>query len=189
MTQRPRIVAHGTSEVGAQPPETLEVAAGQGYKEEASDERLSDQARLVWRIESTFTAVATAAVDIFLFAVWPDWGPGSVLMYALLSMIAAGLFLDFIFIIPKRYAYYSFRMSPAVVTIDRGALVRSRTVLPTDKILYIRLSRGPITSAFGMAKVKFGTIGEPISLGPLPEARAVQIQNDIGLEDDTRKVT
>jgi membrane protein YdbS with pleckstrin-like domain len=165
-------VAGMTSPLGSDRADAYEVT------DESLDERLPANALRAWRIESALGGSALAVGLAVLLLFLPVSSPALALM--LFSLLAASLLVETAFLTPRRFDRYSYSVRPEYVAIRRGVVIRVSTTLPTDKILYVQVSRGPVLKALGLANVNFGTIGEPIKVGPITLARAERLQAEIG---------
>lgn len=74
-----------------------------------------------------------------------------------------------------RFRRYRYLITPDRVEIVCGVLFVSRTVVPVNRIHQINVSRGPLDSAFGVAKVSVVTAGSTAVLRFLDEDKAQEL--------------
>lgn len=74
-----------------------------------------------------------------------------------------------------RFKRYKYLIQPDRVEIIEGVFWVSRTVVPIDRIHQINVSRGPLDTAFGVAKVSVITAGSTAVFRFLDEDKANQL--------------
>ncbi len=74
-----------------------------------------------------------------------------------------------------RFKRYKYLIQPDRVEIIEGVFWVSRTVVPVDRIHQINVSRGPLDTAFGVAKVSVITAGSTAVFRFLDEDKANQL--------------
>ena len=74
-----------------------------------------------------------------------------------------------------RFVRYKYLIDADRIEIIRGVLFVSRTVVPINRIHQINVSRGPIDTAFGVAKVSVITAGSTAVLRFVDEEEAQSI--------------
>ncbi len=74
-----------------------------------------------------------------------------------------------------RFKRYKYLITPDRVEIVCGVLFVSRTVVPVNRIHQINVSRGPLDTAFGVAKVSVVTAGSTAVLRFLDEDKAQEL--------------
>ena len=93
-----------------------------------------------------------------------------------------------------RFRRYKYLIDSDRIEIIRGVIFVSRTVVPINRIHQINVSRGPIDTAFGVAKVSVITAGSTAVLRFLDEDEAQTIalylneivKNKLGGGDDVQ---
>ncbi len=93
-----------------------------------------------------------------------------------------------------RFRRYKYLIEPDRIEIVKGVFRISRTVVPIDRIHQIDVSKGPLDSAFGVAKVSVITAGSTAVLRFLDEDKANQlamflnerVKQKLGGSDDVR---
>lgn len=93
-----------------------------------------------------------------------------------------------------RFRRYKYLIDADRIEIIRGVIFVSRTVVPINRIHQINVSRGPIDTAFGVAKVSVITAGSTAVLRFLDEDEAQTIalylneivKNKLGGGDDVQ---
>ena len=74
-----------------------------------------------------------------------------------------------------RFKRYKYLIQPDRIEIIQGVFWVSRTVVPIDRIHQIDVSRGPLDTAFGVAKVSVITAGSTAVFRFLDEDKAQQL--------------
>ena len=93
-----------------------------------------------------------------------------------------------------RFVRYKYLIDADRIEIIRGVLFVSRTVVPINRIHQINVSRGPIDTAFGVAKVSVITAGSTAVLRFLDEDEAQtialylneRVENKLGGSDNVQ---
>lgn len=134
---------------------------------------LTPKAKKVIVIVALLQGIIFAAVLGFLVA-W-NFDRAWSITYILLGVILA-IALAWIIVVPKiRFKRYKYLISPDRIEVIEGVFWVKRTVVPIDRIHQISVSRGPIDSAFGVAKVTVITAGSTATFRFLEEERANEI--------------
>lgn len=93
-----------------------------------------------------------------------------------LALVCAALAIAYIIIIPiVRFKRYRYLIETDRIEIVEGVFFIKRTLVPIDRIHQISVSRGPIDSAFGVAKVSVITAGATATFRFLDEEKADEI--------------
>lgn len=82
----------------------------------------------------------------------------------------------------------SYSVEADFIYIARGALLRRSVFLPTRQILNVETVQGPLLQRFGLVKVRFSSITEIESLGPLSPASVLAIRSVIGRSPDHERI-
>lgn len=150
---------------------------------DAGESRLPRRALQGWHATTLATALPACAV-IIVAAVW--WGDpiGLTLMWVLLGLITALALLDLAVINRVRHRGYSYTVSDDAVYIAKGALVRHTVDLAVPQVLSVHVIRGPVHRALGLASVRFVSVVDGESLGPVDVVEAERIKQVVlrGLE-------
>ena len=133
---------------------------------------LSKKAKQVMRVtallQSLFLLVVCLAAVVF----------GGLYGAVKVAVMAAGAVVAVLWavIFPVlRFVRYKYLIDADRIEIIRGVLFVSRTVVPINRIHQINVSRGPIDTAFGVAKVSVITAGSTAVLRFLDEEEAQSI--------------
>jgi membrane protein YdbS with pleckstrin-like domain len=107
----------------------------------------------VWRWQGLIVA-ALLAVPLVIFAtVDGGAGIGLLLVYALIASVCAWL------VPPAYYRALEFAIDEHGISIHRGILWRSRSVLPRIRVQHSDVSQGPLQRRYGVATLKLYTAG------------------------------
>ena len=136
-------------------------------------EPLDKKAKKVMFITALIQAVAFAAVLVLIagFAFSRDSVWGYVLIAAVLLLSCLWVLL-----VPAvRFKRYRYLIAPDRIEIIEGVFWVKRTLVPIDRIHQIEVTRGPIDSAFKVAKVSVITAGDEATMRFLQEEKANEI--------------
>lgn len=95
-------------------------------------------------------------------------------------------------VLPRRHRCYRYRLGAGSVEVESGALVLRQLVVPLHQVLYVETHQGPVLRAFGLTRVRLGTIADPKSVGPLATGaaqllcRAVETSRNPAAEQEGR---
>ena len=133
---------------------------------------LSKKAKQVMRVtallQSLFLLVVCLAAVVF----------GGLYGAVKVAVMAAGAVVAVLWAVVfpvLRFVRYKYLIDADRIEIIRGVLFVSRTVVPINRIHQINVSRGPIDTAFGVAKVSVITAGSTAVLRFLDEEEAQSI--------------
>lgn len=70
-------------------------------------------------------------------------------------------------VLPRRHRSYRYAASTGSVVVESGVMVRHQLVVPLHQVLYVETHQGPVLRAYGLTRVRLGTIADPKSVGPL----------------------
>lgn len=109
----------------------------------------------------------------------PDhtWRTGALIAIVALSVI--GLLVDIPFVNRWEVRNTSYTVTPDVVFIRRGLLIRRTTTISTAQILNVEVVQGPLLRAFGLVKVRFTCISEVEGITGITESAAAEIRDII----------
>ena len=94
----------------------------------------------------------------------------------MLALVCAALAVTYIIVVPiVRFKRYRYLIEADRIEIVEGVFFIRRTLVPIDRIHQISVSRGPIDSAFGVAKVSVITAGATATFRFLDEEKADEI--------------
>ncbi|MBR2957125.1 MAG: PH domain-containing protein [Clostridia bacterium] len=134
---------------------------------------LSKRAKTVMLITAMIQGILFATAALFIIA--NVFGRGSK-TGIVLALVCAALAVAYIIIVPiVRYKRYRYLIEADRIEIIEGVFFIKRTLVPIDRIHQISVSRGPIDSAFGVAKVSVITAGATATFRFLDEEKADEI--------------
>ncbi len=135
--------------------------------------KLSKRAKTVMLITAMIQGILFAAAALFIIA--NVFGRGSK-TGLVLALVCAALAVAYIIIVPiVRFKRYRYLIEADRIEIIEGVFFIKRTLVPIDRIHQISVSRGPIDSAFGVAKVSVITAGATATFRFLDEEKADEI--------------
>ena len=136
-------------------------------------QNLSKRAKTVMLITAMIQGILFAAVALFITATVFRRGSEAGLI---LASVCAILAVAYVIVVPVvRYKRYRYLIEADRIEIIEGVFFIKRTLVPIDRIHQISVSRGPIDSAFGVAKVSVITAGATATFRFLDEEKADEI--------------
>lgn len=126
-----------------------------------------------WRLDDAVgLGVALAVLGLVAVLGQPAFAQRWLLPAAGLAVVAA--VVEAVVILPRRHRSYRYRVNPGSVVVESGAVVRRELVVPLHQVLYVETESGPVLRAYGLTRVRLGTIADPKSVGPVtPDAAEV----------------
>lgn len=154
--------------------------------------RLSKKAKSVMFLTALIQGLCFAAVCLGVVAL--NFGRYS--FFGTVILISGALLtLLYVIVVPLvRYRRYRYLITPDRIEIVEGVIRIRRTIVPVDRIHQISVSRGPLDTAFGVAKVSVITAGATATMRFLEEEKADEIalylnnciKEKLGGEDDVQ---
>lgn len=135
----------------------------------------------VWRIETIFGALIFGLAVIAATQFIPFLSGLGSFQLAILVILAIYTVFDYVIIVPLRFKYYTYTTNKRNLVIHKGRLIRRETTVPIRKIIYIRIVSNPLLRYLKVVKIEFGTVGEPIALGPLGETEAQALKEQLDM--------
>lgn len=134
---------------------------------------LSKKAKSVMFLTALIQGLCFAAVCLMVVAM--NFGrysfAGTVILIA-----CAVLTVCYVVVVPLiRYKRYKYMITADRIEIIEGVIRIRRTIVPVDRIHQISLSKGPLDTAFGVARVSVITAGSTATLRFLEEEKADEI--------------
>lgn len=124
-------------------------------------------------ITAMIQGILFAAAALFIIA--NVFGRGSE-TGLVLALVCAALAIAYIIAVPiVRYKRYRYLIEADRIEIIEGVFFIKRTLVPIDRIHQISVSKGPVDSAFGVAKVSVITAGATATFRFLDEEKADEI--------------
>mgnify|MGYP003319560615 FL=1 len=134
---------------------------------------LSKRAKTVMLITAMIQGILFAAAALFIIANVLGRSSKTGLV---LALVCVALAVAYIIIVPiVRFKRYRYLIEADRIEIIEGVFFIKRTLVPIDRIHQISVSRGPIDSAFGVAKVSVITAGATATFRFLDEEKADEI--------------
>ena len=136
-------------------------------------QNLSKRAKTVMLITALIQGILFAAVALVIIAY--AFGRGSEIGLVL-ALACAALAAAYIIIVPVvRFKRYRYLIEADRIEIIEGVFFIRSTLVPIDRIHQISVSKGPVDSAFGVAKVSVVTAGSTATFRFLDEEKAEEI--------------
>ena len=137
--------------------------------------RLPRLALRVWQATTCATALPIAAV-LAAVALWWDHPVGGPVLWILVALTAAVALADLAVVNRVRHRSYSYTVDEDEVYIAKGALVRHTVDVAVPQVLSVHVVRGPLQRALGLATVRFVSVVDAESLGPVELAVAQRVK-------------
>ncbi|MBR6618722.1 MAG: PH domain-containing protein [Clostridia bacterium] len=133
---------------------------------------LEKNAKKVMLLTAVIQAVAFSAVVLGVLY----WFIGEEKLLFSVAIAAAVIVLLWVIFVPMvRFKRYRYMITPDRIEVIEGVFWIKRTVVPIDRVHQISVSKGPIDSAFGVAKVQVITAGSTAVMRFLNEEKANEI--------------
>lgn len=133
---------------------------------------LEKNAKKVMLLTAVIQAVAFSAVVLGVLY----WFIGEEKLLFSVAIAAAVIALLWVIFVPMvRFKRYRYMITPDRIEVIEGVFWIKRTVVPIDRVHQISVSKGPIDSAFGVAKVQVITAGSTAVMRFLNEEKANEI--------------
>jgi hypothetical protein len=119
-----------------------------------------------WQVDNGLGLVVAGAALAALAALGrPEFSQPWLLPLAGLAVVLAAV--ESALVLPRLHRRYRYRVTSTSVVVESGALVRVQLVVPLHQVLYVETHQGPVLRAFGLTRLRLGTIADPKSVGPL----------------------
>ena len=147
-------------------------------------ESLDPAIRTVWRLKLLLWTLAALVPVLFyelthLFA--PDRGtpPG---FWVVLVLLVGGTLTWWL---PRlRYRFWRYTLGPEELVLERGVLMRVRTIVPLRRVQHLDIAQDLIEREFGLARIVLHTAGTRHSAIVLPGLRQEQAE---ALRDEIKR--
>lgn len=155
-------------------------AASPVNRSDVAFRQLHPKSVLFWQVENAVGIVALLVLGALVTAVpfvppaWDRW----VHVLVVAGVVWAGL--EALVLIPRRYRYYRYALTPDSIIVEQGRLWRRRQVYPLARILYCETRQTPILGMFDLVTVRAATIVDARSIGPLSKLEADRFEQSIG---------
>jgi membrane protein YdbS with pleckstrin-like domain len=143
-------------------------------------ERLDPKARTAWRLSNL---LGTSAILLFLLPVavgldWLDLAPRGWVIAGAVVVAAGGIALA-IFSADVTWRQWRYQVGDEDVDLQRGLLVRTRTLVPMARIQHVDSRRGPLERRFGLATVVLYTAAGSVEIPALAAPIAEDVRDRI----------
>ncbi len=133
-------------------------------------------ARIVtyWRIKAVATWLPVLAAASF--GAWQlDWFTPAI-RWAVVGLVGLRLLVELLVAPPIRYRVFWYAISPDEIDLEHGVLVRTRTVVPMNRVQYLKTEHGPIADRFRVATLHVHTAGGAVRMAGLDRGEAEQLR-------------
>jgi uncharacterized protein len=151
---------------------------------EEPTERISADVVKVWRISNTLEHVSALIVLAILIVCankfgWYEW------IGIVLYILAGVYFLYAIFSIFIQPAYiqatWRYQIDQQFIQLKHGKWQVKHTLIPMEKVEYVRTEQGPIMRKYGLFNIEIGTTTSNHVIPAIPSHEAVELKALIGI--------
>lgn len=141
-------------------------------------EHLPAQIKTVWRTKALIDGAVWLAITIFLVVAWQlwhwPWWPAAITFAA--AILHAGIHLV---LIPYRYQFWRYLITPTAVYLRSGYIFRSEKAVPISRIQNVTLESGPIMQWQGLQEVQVQTASTTDSIAGVTQEVAAELRDRI----------
>lgn len=141
-------------------------------------EHLPMQIKTVWRTRALIDGAIWLVATIFLIVAWRLWRwPGWLAAVTFAAAIMhPGVHLV---LIPYRYRFWRYLITPTAVYLRSGYIYRSETAIPISRIQNVTLESGPLMQWQGLQEVQVQTASTTDSIAGVTKAVAAELRDRI----------
>jgi hypothetical protein len=120
---------------------------------------------------------ALAVLGVGSYALATPIPPG----YLVAGALALGLFFVVAVVVvpPLRYRYWRYHLDEHELELQRGLLVKRRTLVPLVRVQNVDTVQGPLLRYFGLSTVTVSTAAGTLEIPALSDAVADELRNQI----------
>jgi len=144
--------------------------------------RIDKKAIKAWVISGLILGLVWLAVPALAFYYSYKFEP--IPQYILWSLLAFMLVIYLVnaFIVPKvRWQRWRYDITENEIDLQRGFIIRKRTVIPINRIQHVDTSQGPIYRKLSLSSVKISTAATTHEIPALDDETAADVRNKISL--------
>jgi uncharacterized protein len=139
--------------------------------------RLPQRVVTYWRLRAVITFVVVTGIAAFLAWRIGWWTPQ--VRWTAVAVIGAVLLVVAAVVPGLRYRTFWYALSPDEIDCQHGILVRTRTVVPMNRVQHLRSERGPLADRFRLASLHIHTAGGEVGLHALDRGEAEAVRTRI----------
>lgn len=145
-------------------------------------EQIAPQARHMWQLTQTIGHLAAGILFLALLLStqvfhWYTWI--ETVSYVLLGLTMLSAVFS-IFIEPSlQQRYWRYSADSRYVQLKHGRWIVTATIIPVEKIEYVRLEQGPFLRKYGLCNLVLGTSTTPHTIPALLEKTAKELKSKI----------
>ena len=130
--------------------------------------QMPERIQSVWRKTALLTTMAFILIGSAItgFLMWLDALEGFWfwLVIGYFGLVAIGLIIS-LALVPYRYHYYRFEVTPEDLAFQKGFIFRSITYVPMNRIQHVETEQGPFMGKEGLMEIVIHTpeTGNPIA--------------------------
>lgn len=141
-------------------------------------EQLPATIKQVWVIGALLNALGWLALAAALWVAnswwaWPLWLVAIALALAVLHPLVH------LVLIPYRYAFWRYQITPDAVYLKKGAIFRKEEALPITRIQNVTLEAGPVLAHYHLQAVSIETASTKHEIDGVTPAVAAQLRDQI----------
>jgi len=149
---------------------------------EEPNQRISSDAVKVWRISHSLTFLVELLVIAILFFCtnifgWYNW------IETILSILFGLAFLSAIYNITIQPVFlqrtWRYQVDEQFVQLKHGKWTEEHTLIPMEKVEYVKTEQGPVMRRYGLYTIEVGTTTSSHKIPAIPEDIAKQLKSQI----------
>ena len=135
-----------------------------------TEQKVSEKAVFLWRIELTLFAFLPAVISAIALLFHP------LLFYICTVLWVMWFFLSFSFYLPLKYKKLSYRLQDSILIVYSGGFYTKSTYLPIENIQHISVSNTPIMQMFSLSQLTIYSMGRALTLPALDHKTALELR-------------
>lgn len=149
---------------------------------EEPTEKISTNAIKVWRISNTIGhAVALLITAILIFCAdrfdWYRWV--EITLYFIGGFLTFSAIYSILIEPTLTQRYWRYKIDEEFVQLKNGKWNENHTLIPMEKVEYVRTEQGPILRKFGLYDIVIGTTTSNHTLPAIPNEVALELKSQI----------
>lgn len=141
--------------------------------------RIARSAIKAWRISAVFYGLILLLIPGFFVLLYTQ---GEVPVYLPVGTSIAGLalYLILVFLVPfYRWKRWHYEVHADAVDMLSGIIVRTRTIVPVNRIQHVDTKQGPVYRRFGLSSVSISTAATTHEIPALDDETAAEVRTII----------
>lgn len=138
--------------------------------------RIHDKAIKAWRITSGLFGLLIFIIPAFLFFLVKVENI-NILIPSIASVGALIIYFSLVILYPKiRWNRWRYDVNEKGVDVYRGIIIRTRTIIPVNRIQHVDTKQGPIYRYFGLSSISISTAATTHEIPALDDQTAIELR-------------